>query len=269
MRMGRLQTAIVSVLGVALLAAIGVAVHQYRRLEEVQQKLKTTSQSLQVTKDSLRQTQLRLAAALRRPPKPTIDYKALLAQRDATIKQLKSELSSAQASVTQLQQELASTQAQDAKKLASAGKHADDLQADLRSQISALQKNLASAQTHIQKSEQRIAELQKANAKLGTETNTSTRRIAEREHILNNLQRIDQRRQSYLTSITERCRNITSQFRTMSGMLGANRGQDSRAFSGAALDLIQNALITNDNDLQQLSQLNSQAYRLEKKLTKM
>ncbi len=269
MRMGRLQTAIVSVLGIALLAAIGVAVHQYRRLEEVQQELKTTSQALQATKESLRQTQLRLAAALRKPPKPTIDYKALIAQRDATIKQLNSELSSAQASVTQLQQELASTQAEDAKELARASKDSEDLQADFQAQINALQKKLDSAQSHIQKSEQRIAELQKANAKLGTENNTSTRRMAEREHILDNLQSIDQRRQSYLRSITERCRNVTSQFRTMSGMLGANRGQDSRAFSGAALDLIQNALITNDNDLQQLSQLNAQAYRLEKKLAKM
>jgi hypothetical protein len=52
-------------------------------------------------------------------------------------------------------------------------------------------------------------------------------------------------------------------------MLDSSHGQQgSNAFSGAALDLIQNTISLADNDLQHLNELNAKAFQLEKKLSK-
>jgi len=268
MPMRRLQTALVSGLGITLLAAAGFAVYQSRRLAEVRQQRDTALQSLQKSREALEQSESQIAA-LRNAPKPVNNDKAVIAQRDATIKQLNSEISAAQASITQLQNKLAAAAEENKKALASANGRSQKMQAQLQGQLDSLQKKLSSEQADITNSSQRIAELQKANAKLQAEGNKGSARLAEREHILDSLQDLDRRRETYLRSIADRYRNITNQFRTMSGMLGSNHGQDSGSFSGGALDLIQNALSLSDDDLQHLNDLNARAFRLEKKLAKM
>lgn len=269
MGMRRLQLLLVSILGIALLVSIGYNIYQSTRLTELRQQRETASESLQQAQENLHTLRQQLAAARRKPPAPVNKEKAVIAQRDATINQLSGELTAAQSSITQLQQQLSTASKEKAKTLATATEHSREMEAKFQSRLNDLQKKLDTAQSNIQNSEKHITQLKEANAKLSSESSQGTRRLAEREHILNRLQDLDKRRESSLRSITERCRNITSQFRTMSGMVGSNRGQDSGAFSGAALDLIQNALTSTDNDFQHLSQLNAQAYRLEKKLAKL
>jgi hypothetical protein len=82
------------------------------------------------------------------------------------------------------------------------------------------------------------------------------------------LQDLDSRREAHLTSIMRRYRDITSQFRAMSGTLDSSRDPNSSALSAAALTRIQNATSAADEDLRQLSELNAQARQLEKKLVK-
>ena len=66
-----------------------------------------------------------------------------------------------------------------------------------------------------------------------------------------------------------RYRDITSQFRAMSGMLGSSRDSNtSSPFTDAALTRIQSAVTSADDDLRQLGELNAQARQLEKKLAK-
>ena len=55
----------------------------------------------------------------------------------------------------------------------------------------------------------------------------------------------------------------------MSGMMDSNRGQNSSALSGQAMDQIQNAISLTDNDLQHLNELNAKAFQLEKRLAQM
>lgn len=269
MRMERFRIALVSCLGVALLAAIGFGVYQSRNLTKTEKQRDLALKSLKETREALHQSQLQLAAAVRNRPRPANNNKAAIAQRDATIKQLTGQISAAQTSITQLEEKLSDASEENKKALAKANKHYQDLQTDLQNQINALQKKLKSAQGDIQNSRQRIADLEKSNAELKAQNTKGSAQTAEREHILANLQDLDRRREEYLRSIGNRYRDITNQFRTMSGMLGSNRGQDSNAFSGGALDLIQNAISLADNDLQHLSDLNARAFRLEKKLKKM
>ena len=82
------------------------------------------------------------------------------------------------------------------------------------------------------------------------------------------LQSLERRRDGYLTSIIRRYRDVTSQFRAMSGMIDSARDGNSSAFNDAALLRIQNAISLADDDLRQLNELNAQISQLDKKLLK-
>lgn len=267
--MRRLNIAVVSSLGVALVAAIVVILHQSQKLAEARKQQDTTRQSLQESRDALRQSQLRLASALRQPPKPATDFKAEIKKRDATIQQLTENLKAAKGSITQLQQDLADSKEENQNAAENSNQRYQEMQTRLQNRLDEVQKELNSAQADLQSSGQRISSLQKINDRLQSQTSEGSRRAAEQEHLLNSLQDLDRRRESYLTTIANRYRNLTSQFRTMSGMMDSNRGRDSGAFSGQALDQIQNAISLTDNDLQHLSELNAKAFQLEKRLARI
>jgi len=267
--MRRLNITVVSGLGVALVAAAVVVLNQSQKLAEVRRQRDAALLSLRETQEALRQSQLRLASALRQPPKPATDLKAEFKKRDATIQLLTEKLKAAQGSVTQLQQDLSASKEANQKAAGDANQRYQEMQTRLQGRLDQVQKELNSAQTDLQNSRQRIASLQKTNDQLQAENNKGSTRAAEQKHILDRLQELDRRRESYLTSIGNRYRNLTSQFRTMSGMMDSNRGQNSGAFSGQALDQIQNAISLTDNDLQHLGELNAKAFQLEKRLAQM
>ena len=267
--MRRLNITVVSGLGVALVATGVVILKQSQKLAEVRQQRDTALQSLRETQEALRQSQLRIAEFLHQPPKPATNLKAEIEKRDATIQQLTEKLNAAQGSVAQLQQDLSSSKEENQKTAGDANQRYQEMQTRLQGRLDQVQKELNSAQADLQSSRQRIASLQKTNDRLQAENNKGSTRAAEQKHILDRLQELDRRRESYLTSIGNRYRNLTSQFRTMSGMMDSNRGQNSSAFSGQALDQIQNAISLTDNDLQHLNELNAKAFQLEKRLAQM
>jgi len=266
--MRRLNIAVVSSLEVALVATAVVILHQSQKLAEVRQQRDTALQSLRESKEALRESQLRIAEALHQPPKPSENLKAKIKERDATIQQLTQKLKAAQASVTQLQENLSASREENQKAAEASNQRYQEMQTRLQGRLDQVQKELKSAQADLQSFRQRIASLQKTNDQLQAENSKESTRAAEREHILNRLQDLDRRRESYLTSIANRYRNLTSQFRTMSGMMDSNSGRGSGAFNGPALDQIQNAISLADNDLHHLNELNAKAFQLEKRLAK-
>jgi chromosome segregation ATPase len=268
MSVHRNHIAIILVLGLALAAACGVALRQSRELRDLRQQRDAAQKSLQEAREALRRSQLSLEAALNGAPRPTNENQAELAERDRTIAQLSSQLDEAQDSLKQLQEKLSQSEEENQAALASAAQRYQQLQTEMQDRLDKLQKELDSTRTDLQNARQRIAELKKTNDQLTAANNEGSIKSAEREHILRSLQDIDRRRETYLTSLADRYRNLTSQFRTMSGMLDSSRGQNSSAFSGPALDMIQNAITLADNDLQHLSELNAKAYQLEKQLSK-
>lgn len=266
--MRRLQIALILGLGATLGIGGLVISRQHRKITLLQQQENTALQELQESRDALRQSQLRIAAALRERPKPASNDKAVIAKRDATIQQLTSQLNDAKSSIDQLQTSLSAAKDQNEEALKVSKQHFQEMKTELQAQIDQLQKQLSSAQTELQSSRKRIAALQKQNDQLSNANNAQSARADEREHLLGDLQDIDRRRESLLTRIANRYRNITNQFRTMSGMLDSSRSQDSGTFSGPALDMIQNAISLTDNDLQHLHELNAKAFRLERQLSK-
>jgi chromosome segregation ATPase len=267
--MRRLNIIVVSVLGVALVAAVVVTLHQSQKLAEVNKTRDTALESLQESREALRQSQLRLSAALRQPPKPAVDLKSEIEARDTTIQQLTEKLKAAQGSVTQLHQDLSDSKEENQNAAESSSERYLEMETKLQNRLKEMQAELNSSKADLQTSRQRLASLQKVNDRLQSQNGEGSRRAAEQEHILNNLQDLDRRRESYLTSIADRYRNLTSQFRTMSGMMDSNRGRETGAFNGQALDQIQNAISLTDNDLQHLSELNAKAFQMEKRLAKI
>lgn len=267
-RMSRSQIVLVAGLGIALLASVGVNFYQYRKLAGVQSQRDQNLQLLRETRVSLRETERRLAEAVAKPPAPPSDEKAVIAQRNATIKELNHELSEAHITIAQLQEQLADTKNKSQAKLASANERSQKLEASWQSRLNTLAQQLDSTQAALQNSRKRNASLQAANAKLNSESSSLSGRAAEREQLLATLQDLDRRREAYLSSINDRCRDLINRFRAMSGMLDSSRQPDSSGFSGPALDLIQNAISLTDDDLRNLSDLNARAFRIERQLSK-
>jgi chromosome segregation ATPase len=267
-RLGRLEFALLLTFGIALAASVGIILRQSRRLAALQRQQAADLQSLREVQAALRQRELQKAPAEAESPAPPGAFQATLAQRDATIERVNRELSEAQANIKGLQAQLSNSSDEREKALASADELHQKEREDWQSQLDALKQQLDSAQAESQASRQRLAALEADNAKLKSDNSAGSARAAEFARVVANLQDLDSRRDAYLTSIMRRYRDITSQFRAMSGMLDSSHEPKSSAFSDAELTRIQNAVSLADDDLRQLSELNAQARQLEKKLAK-
>ncbi len=269
MRLGRVQITLELTLGVALVASLGMVFHQFRRLASIERQRAADLQSLRQLQEVLRQRGLQKAPAEAESPAPPGDFQAALAQRNATIEGLNHELSEAQANILGLQAQLADSNEEREKALASANELQQKEKQDWQNQLNALKQDLESAQDELQGSRQRLAALEADNAKLKNDNSVTSGRAAEFSRVVAQLQDLDSRRDAHLTSIMRRYRDITSQFRAMSGMLGSSRDSSSSSpFSDAALTSIQSAVSSADDDLRQLGELNAQARQLEKRLAK-
>jgi chromosome segregation ATPase len=267
-RLGRLEFALLLTFGVALLVSMGIILHQSRRVAALQRQQAADLQSLRELREALRQRELQKTPPEAQSPPPAGDYHAALAQRDATIEQLNRELSEAQANIKDLQAQLSNSSDEREKALANANELHQKEQEDWQSQLDALKQELESAQAESQASRQRLAALEADNAKLKNDNSVASARAAEFARTVAQLQDLDSRRDAHLTSILRRYRDITNQFRAMSGMLGSSRDSNSSPLTDAELTRIQNAVSSADDDLRQLSELNAQASKLEKKLAK-
>jgi len=267
-RLGRLEFALLLTFGVALVASAGIILRQSWRLAALQRQQAADLQSLRELREALGQRELQKTPAEAESPAPLGAYQATLAKRDVTIEGLNRELGEAQANIKELQAQLSNAIDEREKALASANELHQKEQEDWQSQLDALKQQLDSAQAESQASRQRLAALEADNAKLKSDNGAGSARLAEFARVVANLQDLDSRRDAYLTSIMRRYRDITSQFRAMSGMLDSSRDPKSSPLSDAVLTRIQNDVSLADDDLRQLSELNAQASKLEKKLAK-
>ena len=241
----------------------------HRRLAALERQRAADLQSLRKLQEALHQPELQKTPAEAESPAPLGAYQATLAKRDATIERLNHELGEAQANIQELQTQVSNSDDEREKALASANERYQKEQADLQSQLDTLKQDLDSTQAELEASRQRLAALEAVNAKLKSDNSAASARAADLATVVAQLQDLDSRRDAHLTSIMRRYRDITSQFRAMSGMLGSSRDSNSSSpLSDAALTSIQNAVSSADDDLRQLSELNAQARQLEKKLTK-
>jgi len=268
MKRSRVTIALMLALAIAVLASVGALVRQSRRLAASEHQRAVDLETLRRLQETLRQRELAKPPAEVEVPGPSAEYRATLAKRDAENQQLEQELSNARASISSLQVQLTSAEDEHQKTLASLNERHQKEEADWQSRLDALQQTLDSAQAESDASRQRASALEAENTKLRGAASEASARTAGTQRVLNDLDEIVRRRDSYLTSILRRYRDITSQFRAMSGMLTSSRDPNASALSDGELTRIQNAISQADDDLRQVSDLNAQARQLEKKLTK-
>ncbi|HLY59651.1 MAG TPA: hypothetical protein VKV95_02680 [Terriglobia bacterium] len=265
-RLSHLPIVLLSTLGVALVVSMGVILRQSKRLAANQRQMDADAQSL-------RELRALHPPILQQPPAetgeqaPASNHQAALVKA-GTVERLNRELSETHAAVAELQAQLLKSNEEHERALAAANERRMKGEEDLQSQLGALKQELDSAQAESQTSRQRASALEADNAKLRSAGSGGSAGVPEFGSVVAELQDLDRRRDAYLTSIMRRYRDITSQFRAMSGMLDSSRAPNSAALSAAALTRIQDAVALADDDLRQLNELNAQARQLEKKLVK-
>jgi chromosome segregation ATPase len=265
MRLGRLKIALGLAVGVALGAAV-IILHQSRQLAACRQQRARDLAALHALQEALRQHNPQATPAEAGPPAPLAGDRDALAQRDATIERLQRELSEWRASSASLQAQLANSNLERVRALASSNEQREKEQVDWQSQVDRLKQDRDAAEAEIEASRQRSAALEADLAKVKSAASEGSARAAELGRVAAELRDLDRRQDAYLTSIMRRYRDITSQFRAMSGMLDSSHEPNSSALSSAALTRIQNAISLADDDLRELSELNAQTRQVEKKL---
>lgn len=268
MRLGPPRIILELVLGAALIASLAVNYRQARQITAGRHEREAEQQSLRALQETLHQRDLQKI-----PPQPGNETPGAvspgaLAQRDAALQRLSRELDEARSEISQLQTQLQNSSDERDREVASAKESDKKAQDDLQRQLDELKQQLDSAQADLQASRERVAALEENNAKLRSDTSEAAGRSADTARVVADLEDLNRRREAYLTSIIRRYRDLTSQFRAMSGMLDSGRDPNSSALNGAALSRIQNAVSLTDDDLRQLSDLNARARELEKKLSK-
>ena len=177
---------------------------------------------------------------------------------------LRDSLAQANAEITRLQARVSDLQAQvdsaaaDNRGLTAAAEASKKGQADAEQAVEAVRAELKANTA-------RIAQLENSNARLKEETAAAKQSPAPAQQIIADLEGIFRRRETYLNNILRRYREITEQYRAMSGVMDSQR--DRGAAAGAAeISRIQNSISLAEDDLKQITALNAQASRLERKL---
>jgi chromosome segregation ATPase len=112
----------------------------------------------------------------------------------------------------------------------------------------------------------RIEQLETANARLQEESSSAKQSGGQMHQVVSDLEGVFRRREMYLNNILRRYRDVTEQYRALSGVLDSRRDRQAAPMSGNEISRIQNTIAMAEEDLKQIQALNAQAQRLEKKL---
>lgn len=135
-----------------------------------------------------------------------------------------------------------------------------------------LKKNLAQAdqamqtiQSEVKLNSGQVAELETANARLRDEAAAGKRSAAEVKQVTSELESVFRRREMYLNNVVRRYKDVTEQYRALSGVLDSRRDRQGAPLGGSEISRIQNTIAMAEEDLKQIQTLNAQAQRLQKK----
>lgn len=263
----------------ALFAACGLIFWQTREIAGARQRQSEESRSLESLRSRLRDLELNAAHGPAEPagaPSRAGEAAAgsgrsdavALARRDVEIGQLRQELSDAKGEAAQLRQSVAGFDEEQRKATDSANDRYATAQADWQNRLNDLTRQLDAAKAETQAAREKMADLSKSVDALKQEAGDRAAQSSETARLLANLQDLSRRRDGYLTSVLRRYRDVTSQFRAMSGMIDSSREQAPGGLNGPALTRIQSTISMAEDDLRQLNEVNAQAEQVERKLAK-
>jgi hypothetical protein len=137
--------------------------------------------------------------------------------------------------------------------------------ADLPHNRAAANLGVDALKKHLNSKSDRATQIEVAYQRLREQSGAESQKVAQLQQLAAELQEIHQRREVYLNGILRRYKQITEQYRSLSGVLQAQR---TEAPAGGSADLarIQDSIAMAEEDLRQLNNLNAQALRIQKKM---
>jgi regulator of replication initiation timing len=185
---------------------------------------------------------------------------------EQAVADLKARLAETNALVSQLEAQLQDLRVE-SQKLGVDNKRLSDSEADLKDDLSAANRAIEAQQRELKGKADRIVQLELANQKLRDQTGANSQKLAQSAQLTAELQDVDRRRLNVLNAILRRYRDITDQYRGITAMADRRQAADP-APAGTDLSRIQNAISLAEDDLRQLDNLNAQAARIQKQLSK-
>ncbi|MBM3749356.1 MAG: hypothetical protein FJW34_26650 [Acidobacteria bacterium] len=149
-------------------------------------------------------------------------------------------------------------------KSAEEGKRLAASEADLKERWASASRVLEAVQAELKTRTERTAHLEGTAERLHQENRGISERLARVTQLTRELEDINRRRETYLTGILRRYRELTEQYRLLAGR--ADSPGEGAVPAGAELARLQNAIAGAEEDLRQLTALNAQAARLQKKI---
>jgi len=197
------------------------------------------------------------------PPPPRILSGGSNLEQARLLVRLQSELTTAQAAVSELQARLQETETA----LARASQENQRLAAseqEIKEKLAGEKRLLEAVQTELKTKTDRLVQTEASNLVLHKQNRELSDRLAATGRLLRELEEINRRRENYLAAIMRRYRELTEQLRTLAVR---PEGGESRGLDAAEISRLQSAVAMAEEDLRQLGNLNSQAARLQRKLT--
>jgi len=180
------------------------------------------------------------------------------------IQRLKLSLGDANVSIARLEARADEAEAQ-LRNLRVENKRLAASESDLKESLSTANQAVDALQKELKSSRDRVTQVEITYQKLRDQSGGDVQKIAQLQQFAAELQDIHQRREAYLNSILRRYKQITEQYRSMSGVLQAQR-TDAPAAGSADLARIQDAIAMAEEDLRQLNSLDAQARLIQKKM---
>jgi DNA repair exonuclease SbcCD ATPase subunit len=196
---------------------------------------------------------------------PRAGRTVVVSEDAAAIQRLKLSLADANASIARLQSRADEAESQ-LQNLRIENKRLAASEADLQESLAAANQAVDTQQKELKSSRDRVTQVEIAYQKLRDQSGGDARKITELQQFAVELQDIHQRREVFLNSILRRYKQITEHYRSLSGVMQAQRTEAPGA-GGADLARIQDSIAMAEEDLRQLNNLNAQALRIQKKMS--
>ena len=111
----------------------------------------------------------------------------------------------------------------------------------------------------------RSTQIEIAYQKLRDQSGGDAQKLAQLQQFAGEMRDLQQRRETYLSSVVRRYKQITEQYRSLAGVL-QDQHTGAPAAGSTELARIQDTISLAEEDLRQLSNLDAQALRIQKKM---
>jgi hypothetical protein len=164
-----------------------------------------------------------------------------------------------EAHVAELQSQIETASAEN-RRLSAAGE-------ELKRNLADANQTIDNVRAQLKTDTDRITQLENAAAKANQDAGAGKQSAAQVKQNVSDLEGIFRRREMYLNNILRRYKEVTEQYRSLSGVLDSRRDRDAAPVNGTEISRIQNTIALAEEDLKQINALSVQASHVEKKLS--